>query len=121
MYSAELKTPDATKVPKPVGYHLLVAIPSVLEKTKGGILRPDMLRKQEETASIVGRVIEKGPDAYSDKARYPSGPWCEVGDFVLFRSYSGTRIRVDGQEFRLINDDTVEGVVEDPTGFERGF
>jgi len=80
---------------------------------------PDGLVKDESTASIIGFVLKTGPDAYSDKERFPNGAWCKEGDFVIFRSYSGTRFKVSGKEFRLINDDTVEGVVDDPRGYTR--
>ena len=107
------------KLPEPAGYRLLIAMPEVSEKTEGGVFMPDQLKKAEETASIVGYVVKAGPEAYADAAKFPNGPWCNEGDFILFRSYSGTRFRVMGKEFRLINDDTVEGVVEDPRGYSR--
>ena len=107
------------KLPEPAGYRLLIAMPEVSEKTEGGVFMPDQLKKAEETASIVGYVVKAGPEAYADVAKFPNGPWCKEGDFILFRSYSGTRFRVMGKEFRLINDDTVEGVVEDPRGYSR--
>lgn len=107
------------KLPEPSGYRLLIAIPEVSEKTQGGVFMPDQLVKAEETASIVGFVIKVGPEAYADVNKFPSGPWCKEGDFVIFRSYSGTRFKVLGKEFRLINDDTVEAVVEDPRGYSR--
>jgi co-chaperonin GroES (HSP10) len=107
------------KLPEPAGYRLLIAMPEVSEKTEGGVFMPDQLKKAEETASIVGYVVKAGAEAYADAAKFPNGPWCKEGDFILFRSYSGTRFRVMGKEFRLINDDTVEGVVEDPRGYSR--
>jgi co-chaperonin GroES (HSP10) len=107
------------KLPEPTGYRLLIALPEIDEKTEGGVIMPDGLRKDESTASIIGFVIKTGPDAYSDKERFPNGAWCTEGDFVIFRSYSGTRFKVHGKEFRLINDDTVEGVVDDPRGYTR--
>ena len=108
-----------SKLPEPTGYRLLIALPEIDEKTEGGVIMPDGLRKDESTASIIGFVLKAGPDAYSDKERFPSGAWCKEGDFVIFRSYSGTRFKVAGKEFRLINDDTVEGVVDDPRGYSR--
>ena len=107
------------KLPEPTGYRLLIALPEIDEKTEGGVFMPDGLRKDESTASIIGFVIKSGSDAYSDKERFPNGPWCKEGDFVIFRSYSGTRFKVQGKEFHLINDDTVEGVVDDPRGYTR--
>lgn len=106
-------------IPEPKGWKILIAMPKVEEKTTGGILRPDQLKSLEETASILGYVVKSGELCYSDKDRFPSGPWCKEGDWVIFRSYSGTRFKVGDQEFRLINDDTVEGVVEDPREFRR--
>lgn len=107
------------KLPEPSGYRLLIAVPEVSEKTQGGVFMPEQLKKAEETASIVGFVVKAGPEAYSDTNKFPSGPWCKEGDFIIFRSYSGTRFKVLGREFRLINDDTVEAVVEDPRGYSR--
>jgi co-chaperonin GroES (HSP10) len=107
------------KLPEPSGYRLLIAVPEVSEKTEGGVYMPEQLKKAEETASIVGFVIKVGPEAYSDTNKFPSGPWCKEGDFIIFRSYSGTRFKVMGKECRLINDDTVEAVVEDPRGYSR--
>ena len=121
MYSqAELTQLANTKgLPSPKGYRILIALPEVQEKTAGGIIRPDDLRKKEETASIIGLVLEMGPDCYADEGRFPSGAYCKPGDYVIFRSYSGTRFKIKNREFRLINDDTVEGVVADPSIFER--
>lgn len=118
----ELASQDAgkaTQLPRPTGYKLLILLPEVKEKTDAGVYLPDQLRKAEETASIVGFVIEMGPLAYSDQSRFPDGPWCQKGDWILFRSYSGTRFKIHGREFRLINDDTVEAVVADPRGVSR--
>lgn len=108
-----------SKLPEPTGYRLLIALPEISEKTEGGVFMPDGLKKDESTASIIGFVIKSGPDAYSDKDRFPAGAWCKEGDFVIFRSYSGTRFKIKGKEFRLINDDTVEAVVDDPRGYTR--
>ena len=107
------------KLPEPTGYRLLIALPEIDEKTQGGVIMPDGLVKDESTASNIGFVLKIGPDAYSDTERFPNGAWCKDGDFVIFRSYSGTRFKVAGKEFRLINDDTVEGVVDDPRGYSR--
>ena len=107
------------KLPEPKGYKLLIAIPELEGKTEGGVYMPDSLTKMEETASIIGYVISVGDEAYTDRERFPNGPWCKAGDFIIFRSYSGTRFKVTGKEFRIINDDTVEAVVEDPRGYTR--
>ena len=107
------------KLPDPKGYRILIAIPEVSQKTEGGVFIPDDRRNAEETASLIGYVLKVGSEAYADANRFPTGPWCKEGDFVIFRSYSGTRFKVMGKEFRLINDDTVEAVVEDPRGYSR--
>lgn len=104
---------------RPVGYKILIAMPQVLEKTKGGVFMPGDLQGREHTASIVGYVVDLGPEAFSDEKRFPNGPWCKKGDVVLFRSYSGTRFKYRDQEFRHINDDTIEAVVSDPSKIER--
>jgi co-chaperonin GroES (HSP10) len=108
-------------LPKPMGYKILIAIPEISEQTEGGIYRPDALRKDEETATIIAQVVAMGDLCYQDIEKFPTGPWCKEGDWVVFRPYSGTRMKVHGQEMRLINDDTVECVVEDLNGFERAF
>jgi co-chaperonin GroES (HSP10) len=121
VYSAQIKEMAETILPVPTGYKILVAMPKVEAKTEGGIWRPDQLIQLEQTASIFGCVTTLGPDAYANTDKYPSGPWCKPGDWVVFRSYSGTRFKIDGQEYRLINDDTVEAVVDDPRKIERAF
>ncbi len=121
MYAAN-KLEDSelqAKLPEPKGFKVLIAVPELDGKTEGGVIMPDALKSMEETASIIGFVIKTGPEAYTDKERFPGGPYCEEGDFVIFRSYSGTRFKVMGKEFRIINDDTVEAVVEDPRGYSR--
>jgi|TARA_R100000081_G_C4795113_1_gene160298 co-chaperonin GroES (HSP10) len=107
------------QLPDPSGYRILVAMPVADEKTEGGILKANQTIKDEEVSNICGMVIKLGPDCYQDERRFPSGPWCKEKDWVVFRAYSGTRMKMYGQEFRLINDDTVEAVVEDPTGVVR--
>jgi co-chaperonin GroES (HSP10) len=110
---------QATQLPEPTGYRILIAIPDKEEKTEGGILKAQETLQYEEVSSIVGFVMKMGPDCYKDETRFPTGPWCQVGDFVLFRSFSGTRIKIHGKELRMINDDNVEAVVDDPRGIEK--
>jgi co-chaperonin GroES (HSP10) len=109
----------ATEVLRPTGYRILVRIPHLDAKMKSGLYRPDSSRSLEETASVLGEVLAIGETAYKDVEKFPGGPWCQVGDTVVMRTYSGTRIKVDGVEHRLINDDTVEAVVSDPGRIER--
>ena len=115
----EVEKEVKSQLPDPKGWKLLVAMPEVEESTKGGILKATSTMRDEEVSNICGYVLKLGPDAYSDKNRFPTGPWCKEGDWVVFRAYSGTRMKMYGKEFRLINDDTVEAVVEDPTGVVR--
>jgi len=106
----------ANQLPSPRGYKILIALPDPDRAYDGGILKTTKTVQDEEVGSIVGMVLEMGADCYNDLKRFPSGPFCKKGDWILMRSYSGTRFRVQGKEFRLINDDSVEAVVEDPRG-----
>jgi co-chaperonin GroES (HSP10) len=105
------------QMPKPSGYRLLIALPDVEEYYQGSTLlkTTDQMHK-EYIMSIMGIVIDMGADAYSDKDRFPEGPWCKEGDYVMFRMNTGTRFKVNGKEFRLMNDDSVEAVIPDPRG-----
>lgn len=109
----------ATQLPQPSGYHVLVAIPEIEEKFDSGLLKADSTKHYEEVLSTVFFVVKLGPDCYKDASRFPSGPWCKEGDFILARPNSGTRLKIHGREFRLINDDSVEAVVDDPRGISR--
>ena len=113
---AESETRKASQMPKPKGYKILIALPEPDEKTDGGIIKASQTIYAEEVGSIVGFVLDMGPDAYANHGRFPTGPFCKKGDWIVMRSYSGTRFLVHGREFRLINDDSVEAVVEDPRG-----
>lgn len=109
----------AKAIPAPTGYRILVAIPKAEETFDNGLFKADRTRMEEEVMTTVGLVVAMGPDCYHDKVRFPNGPYCKIGDFVVMRAYSGTRVRIYGKEWRLINDDTVEAVVEDPRGISR--
>jgi co-chaperonin GroES (HSP10) len=109
----------AKQLPDPSGYRILCAIPEVDAKTEGGIYKADVTMHNEELLTTVLFVVKLGPDCYKDEKRFPSGPWCKQGDFVLTRPHAGTRVKIHGREFRIINDDSVEGVVEDPRGVTR--
>ena len=109
----------ASQLPRPCGYVLLIALPEKEDKTEGGVYVPEDLRDREHTASISGMVLRMGPDAYGDKKRFPSGPYCKVGDWIMMKSYTGYRLVIHGQELRLINDDSVRAVIEDPRGVKR--
>ena len=109
----------AKQVPKPVGYRILCAVPEVDKESEGGIIFDDSYVKREELLTTVLFVVALGPDCYMDKNRFPNGPWCKEGDFVLIRPNAGTRLIIHGREFRIINDDSVEGTVQDPRGVKR--
>jgi co-chaperonin GroES (HSP10) len=109
----------ATQLPKPSGYRILCAIPEQEKEFESGIAKADETMRNEETLTTVLFVIELGPDCYKDTTRFPSGPWCKKGDFVLVRPYAGSRLVIHGREFRMINDDSVEGIVDDPRGIKR--
>lgn len=108
------------QLPKPVGYRVLVALPQVADTYEGtSILKTDSERGRDHIMSIIGLVVDMGSDAYGDEARFPDGPWCKEGDYVMFRMNSGTRFTIGGTEYRLMNDDSIEAVVADPRGITR--
>jgi co-chaperonin GroES (HSP10) len=109
----------ATQLPKPSGYRILCAIPEQEKEYESGIVKADETVRNEETLTTVLFVVELGADCYKDTTRFPSGAWCKKGDFVLVRPYAGSRLVIHGREFRMINDDSVEGVVDDPRGIKR--
>ena len=111
----------ASQLPKPQGYRILCAIPEAEEAFDSGIIKSDETRRHDELLSTVLFVVDMGLDCYADKERFPHGPWCKKGDFVLVRPNAGTRIVIHDREFRIINDDSVEAVVQDPRGIKRKF
>ena len=108
-----------TKMPVPVGYKMLLLLPKQDATYESGLVKADVTRAADEVASVVAFVAKLGPDCYNDTKKFPSGPWCKEGDFVVIRPYSGVRIVVHGQEMRLVNDDSIEAVVDDPRGIKR--
>jgi co-chaperonin GroES (HSP10) len=109
----------ASQLPRPSGYRILCAIPEQEKEYDSGIIKADTTIQHEELLTTVLFVVAKGPDCYKDASRFPTGDWCQVGDFVLVRPNAGTRLIIHGKEFRIINDDSVEGVVDDPRGIKR--
>jgi co-chaperonin GroES (HSP10) len=109
----------AKQLPDPSGYRILCAIPEIDDTYESGIIKSDLTLQHEELLTTVLFVVKMGPDCYKDPARFPSGPWCKEGDFILVRPHAGTRLKIHGRELRIINDDSVEGVVEDPRGISR--
>jgi co-chaperonin GroES (HSP10) len=109
----------AKQLPDPSGYRILCGIPNIEEQYESGIIKSDLTLQHEELLTTVLFVVKMGPDCYKDTTRFPSGAWCKEGDFILVRPHAGTRLKIHGREFRIINDDSVEGVVEDPRGISR--
>jgi co-chaperonin GroES (HSP10) len=112
----------ARQLPDPTGFMLLTVVPEAMEEYANsdvGLIKDSKTMYYEEILTPVLFVVKVGPEAYQDKTRFPSGPRCKVGDFVIVRPNSGTRLKIHGREFRMINDDSVEGVVQDPRGITR--
>lgn len=110
----------ASQVPTPVTFHILCMLPKADEEIGGtGLIKTSTMMHHEELLSPVLFVAKMGPDAFKDEKRFPSGPSCAVGDFILVRPNTGTRMKIHGTEWRLINDDSVEAVVQDPRGIQR--
>lgn len=109
----------AKQMPEPVTYHLLCMLPEAALSYDSGILKADKTMQFEELLSPVLFVAKIGPDAFKDEKRFPSGASCKVGDFIIVRPNSGTRMKIHGTEWRLINDDSVEATIEDPRGLGR--
>lgn len=109
----------AKQIPEPSTFHLLCVLPEINEEYESGLVKAGQTLHFEEMLSPVLFVVKVGPDAYKDEKRFPSGPSCKTGDFVLVRPNTGTRIKIHGKEFRIINDDSVEAVVQDPRGITR--
>ena len=111
----------AKQLPAPKGYRILCAIPEAEEAFDSGILKSDETMRHDELLTTVLFVVDMGSDCYKDPTRFPNGPWCKKGDFVLVRPNAGTRLVIHDREFRIINDDSVEAVVQDPRGIKRKF
>ena len=105
---------EEPKLPKPTGWRLLVLPFKMKEKTKGGFVLAETTLERQQVASQVGLVMAMGPQCYKDKERYPEGPWCKEKDWVMFARYAGSRIKIDGGEMRLLNDDEVLATIDSP-------
>ena len=122
MSEAEAVTEEQLEdmLPLPAGYRVLIALPQVKETfDTTDLLKSSQTRHEEHIMSIIGMVVDMGSQAYADKDRFPAGAWCKQGDYVMFRANSGTRFRIGGTEYRLMNDDSIEAVVPDPSGITR--
>jgi len=109
----------AKQIPEPKGYHILCMVPKIDDSYESGILKADSTVHAESQTTLVLYVAKLGNMAYADKEKFPTGPWCKAGDFIITRAYAGTRVLIHGTEWRIINDDTVEAVVQDPRGIRR--
>ena len=110
------------QLPKPVGYRVLVALPQQKDTYEGSnILKTDTAKRLDHIMSIMGLVMDMGEQAYADKERFPTGAWGKQGDYVMFRANTGTRFMVNGLEYRLMNDDSIEAVIADPAGIKRAM
>ena len=109
-----LKTKESTKLPKPTGWRMLILPFKMPEKTRGGLYLGQETLERQQIGSTCGLVLAQGPDCYKDSERYPDGPWCKKGDWVIFARYAGSRIQIDGGEVRLLNDDEVLATIENP-------
>ena len=112
----------AKQIPDPKTFHILCVVPEAMEEyadSDVGLVKSDKTMYYEEVMTPILFVVKMGPDAYKDTTRFPSGASCKEGDFVIVRPNSGTRLKIHGREFRIINDDNVEAVVEDPRGITR--
>ena len=107
-------TDEKEKLPKPTGWRMLVLPFKMREKTKGGIVLAEQTLERQQVASQCGLVLRMGPDCYKDKERYPDGPWCKEGDWVMFARYAGSRIKIEDGEIRLLNDDEVLATIKNP-------
>ena len=108
-------TNEKAKLPQPTGWRMLVLPFKMNEKTKGGVLLGQETIERQQVGSQCGNVLAMGPDCYSDKERFTQGPWCKVGDWIIFARYAGSRIEIEGGEVRLLNDDEILATVQDPT------
>ena len=108
------KPPEKNKLPIPTGWRILVLPFQMKEKTRGGVILAETVIERQQVASQCGLVLAMGPDCYRDKERYREGPWCKIGDWVLFARYAGSRIKIEGGEVRMLNDDEVLATVKNP-------
>ena len=107
-------TNEKDKLPQPTGWRLIVLPFKMDEKTKGGIIMNESTLEKQQVASQCGNVLAMGPQCYTDKERYPEGPWCKVGDWVIFARYAGSRIQIEGGEIRLLNEDEILATIKNP-------
>lgn len=103
----------------PSGYQVLIKPAVAAEKTPGGVIMPDQAREKDSISAVVAEVIGIGQDAYRDELKFPTGPWVEVGDWVIIGKHVGSRYKYKGEEYRLLDDDKILAVVDDPEQVSR--
>ena len=112
--AVEKQKKEIEKVPNPTGYRIVLFPLKLDSKTKSGIILTDETVAESQITTNICKVLKVGPDAYKDKDKFPTGPWCKTDDWVLITRYAGSRIRIDGGELRSINDDEILAVIDDP-------
>ena len=112
--AVEKQKKEIEKVPNPTGYRIVLFPLKLDSKTKSGIILTDETVAESQITTNICKVLKVGPDAYKDKEKFPTGPWCKTDDWVLITRYAGSRIRIDGGELRIINDDEILAVIDDP-------
>ena len=108
------KAPEAIHLPKPTGWRILVLPFQPKRVTKGGVHIADTAAERQHVATVCGLVLDIGPDCYRDKERYPRGPWCKKGEWVMFARYAGSRFKIEGGEIRILNEDEILATIQDP-------
>ena len=112
--AVEKQKKEMEKVPTPTGYRITLFPLRLDSKTKSGIHLTDETVQESQLTTNICKVLKVGPDAYNDKEKFPTGPWCKEDDWVLITRYAGSRIKIDGGELRIINDDEILAVIDDP-------
>ena len=112
---------ESLKLPVPTGWRILVLPFKGKKKTKGGIYYSDEQIERQQLATVCGNVLAMGPDCYKDKEKFPRGPWCKKGEWVIFARYAGSRFKIEGGEVRLLNDDEIIATIKDPEDIVHEF
>ena len=112
---------ETAKLPQPPGWRILVLPFKGKKKTKGGVYFSDEQVERQQLATVCGNILAMGPDCYKDKDKFPRGPWCKKGDWVIFARYAGSRFKIEGGEVRLLNDDEIIATIKDPEDIVHEF
>ena len=112
---------ETAKLPQPTGWRILVLPFKGKKKSKGGVYFSDEQVERQQLATVCGNILAMGPDCYKDKDKFPRGPWCKKGDWVIFARYAGSRFKIEGGEVRLLNDDEIIATIKDPEDIVHEF